>query len=250
MKQNTNWFRHDATASDDAKMLELFDKLGVAGIGCYWMIVEALYKNEGYMSDAAIQAYAKRNTFVSGFFSECKKIELLQEKRGEWFSQRLLDELRNKEEKSKKARGAIMARWQKDAKKKKIRTKNGRNTDVILGEERRGEERRASSTKKANANVQKIIDTLKQHGNLDETDAVNRRYAYLLLKKAMKNKIGSSEKDAADGCAALINAIKLDDFWGGKVTSTKYLYYNAEKLANEVRTNQKTLKKQAVAFIS
>ena len=185
MKNNTNWFRHDATASDDTKMLEVFGKFGTSGIGCYWMLVEALYKNEGYMSDDAIRSYANRNTFVPDFLQFSLDIGLfMKTKSGEWCSQRTLEELHHKEEKSKKARASIMERWQGDAKKKNIRTYNGRNTDVILGEERRGEEIREEKT---TTNVVES-DTKKSYDSIDE------RIVFLLAEGIRKTNPAFEQK--------------------------------------------------------
>ena len=136
-----SYFRHDATASSDGRLLKLRGKYGYEGMGVYWHIIETLYLNDGSMDTDALRSLFDRNTDVLEY---CVSIGLLVEKDGAYSSQRLTIEIDYRMEKSEKAKKSIAKRWRKEAKKpidtNVIRTNNQRNTNVILGEERKGEE--------------------------------------------------------------------------------------------------------------
>ena len=155
------YFRHDATASSDGRLLKLRGKFGYEGMGVFWHIIETLYLNDGTMEADALRTLFDRNTSVCDY---CLELGLLVEKEGRVYSRRLNDEIKNREEKSRKAKAAITKRWQTGAKNNtdtdvlptNIRTKYERTTDVILGEERRGEYIK-KPTKKALKNDDEII---------------------------------------------------------------------------------------------
>lgn len=48
--KKTNWFSHDSNARNDEKILKLRMKHGAAGYGIYFMIIERLRDERGYMS--------------------------------------------------------------------------------------------------------------------------------------------------------------------------------------------------------
>lgn len=52
--KNDNFFKHDATAADDEKMLLLIEKEGMKGYGAYWILIEALRKQENLCSSFGI----------------------------------------------------------------------------------------------------------------------------------------------------------------------------------------------------
>ena len=43
------WFRHDTNAKDDHKIMLLMDQLGLEGYGIYWILIEVLREQEGYI---------------------------------------------------------------------------------------------------------------------------------------------------------------------------------------------------------
>lgn len=93
-----------------------------------------------------------------------------------------------------------------------------------------------SKTKGRNANVDLIIDTMQEcFGTLDDTVARNRQFAWNLIRKAQKNKPGSDESEAAKACASLIRAAQRHVFWGKKLKKVASIYYNVEKIAQDLR---------------
>lgn len=43
------WFRHDTNAKDDHKIMLLMDQLGLEGYGIYWILIEVLREQDGYV---------------------------------------------------------------------------------------------------------------------------------------------------------------------------------------------------------
>lgn len=59
--RNDNFFKHDASASDDEKIMMLIEKEGMKGYGAYWILMEALRKQENLCSSfAVLHSLAKR----------------------------------------------------------------------------------------------------------------------------------------------------------------------------------------------
>jgi hypothetical protein len=137
-----NHFRHDATSTQDGRMLRLRGKYGYEGIGVFWHVIETLYLNDGTMEIEALRTLFERNTDV---LEHCIFLGLLVQEGDNVFSKRLNEEIAYRKEKSEKSKKAVAKRWRNGAKKPKdtdvIRTNmptyNERNTSVILGEERR-----------------------------------------------------------------------------------------------------------------
>lgn len=79
-----------------------------------------------------------------------------------------------------------------------------------------------------NPDINFIIDYMKEKLELpvlDETVAVNRQYAWLLIRK-----FGDREK-----IKLLIDATAVHSFWATKITSTKQLYYKAVAIISSSR---------------
>ena len=93
------------------------------------------------------------------------------------------------------------------------------------------------SVKGPHPGVQAIMDVMKEcFGDLDDSKAKNRQYAWLLLKKAKMN---------VEPCLVLARAASKHEWWGTKITKVADLYKNAHKIANALRE-----KKPGYVFIS
>ena len=135
-----NYFRHDASASQDSRLLRLRAKHGYEGIGVYWHVIETLYLNEGAMEEESVLSLFDRNTNVIHY---CVEVGLLVSRDGMYFSERLKEEISNRVKKSVKARASIQKRWL--GKGKKPKDTNVSKTNIRKGYERntrRGEEKR------------------------------------------------------------------------------------------------------------
>lgn len=69
---------------------------------------------------------------------------------------------------------------------------------------------------------------------LDGTEQQNRRYAWLLYQKLLKLKPGAPH-EAVETIKALIDTAIQDSFHGPNLTSFRYLFYNAGKIASTAK---------------
>lgn len=163
-----SYFRHDANASNDLRLLKVEAKYGIAGIGMFWRLAETLYLNDGYMDADAMQTLCKRSAIASDYLDFCKNIGLFVEEDGKIFSRRILSEIGNRMEKSKKAQKAARKMWQNKGQKPRnanaeqthMREQSKSKAFAMLGEERRGEEINIKKpTKKTGLNIQNAPPT-------------------------------------------------------------------------------------------
>lgn len=100
------------------------------------------------------------------------------------------------------------------------------------------------SEKGPRPSVESVIATMRDcFGTLDDSDKKNRRYAWLLIQKAMKS--GEDESRAAEMCVILIRAASQHEWWRSRITKVETVYRNANLIAKAVR-EQRT----QVVFIS
>jgi hypothetical protein len=49
MNKKSYWFKHDLNARSDPKLKKLHKKHGTSGIGIYWMLIEMIFEQNGYI---------------------------------------------------------------------------------------------------------------------------------------------------------------------------------------------------------
>ena len=140
-----DYFSHDYNARNDKKLVNLFMKFGLEGIGAYWCIIEMLYEENGYLS---LSEY-ERITFELRTTNDVIKYivfdsELIQNDGEKFWSNSVLERLKLRSIKSEKARKSITSRWEKYE----------RNTNIILTNEKR--------------NTNKVKDKVKVKENIKE----------------------------------------------------------------------------------
>ena len=144
--KETFYLKHDYNSRNDERVLKLRSNLGIEGYGIFWMILEKLAESsEGRLKLEDIDSIAfelhsdsKRTTdVVQGY-------NLFQTDNVYFWSNRLMSDLEERNEKSKKAILANKIRWDKE--RKKLQTDSKRTPFGIQGEERRGKEKRESNT--------------------------------------------------------------------------------------------------------
>ena len=145
-------------SSNDGKILRLRARYQWAGPGMFWAVIEALYGNGGEMDADALRTFCVCNAMPEDFVQACIDCGLLVEEQGLIRSMRLMEELKNRREKSNKAKKSASIRWQKEAKSKTMRTHSERNANVTL--ERRGEEKRLQEKPKEEAQSERTPDEL------------------------------------------------------------------------------------------
>ena len=112
MKKSTFYFTHDYNASNDFKILRLRHQLGMEGYGIYWYIVEQLAQAGGYMPIDMIPILSMQMQVseikVKGVI---ESFELFQVVDDSFFSNRLLEHLKLREELSLKGKEGAIKRW-------------------------------------------------------------------------------------------------------------------------------------------
>lgn len=76
-----NWFDHDYNARNDEKVLEIRARHGVAGYGLYFMLIECLAENHGYIPQKRLGGISiglgVTQQFMQEFVDDCMECELL-----------------------------------------------------------------------------------------------------------------------------------------------------------------------------
>lgn len=72
-------------------------------------------------------------------------------------------------------------------------------------------------------------------GDLDDSEARNRQYAWHLFRKARKLRPESSADEATAACVSLIRAASLHEFWGARITKVENIYKNAKRITQDLR---------------
>lgn len=141
MSKETYYLKHDYNSRNDEKILKLRRKHeDGSGYAIYWMLLEKL----GESSEGRLKLDDIENIAFDLHFS-CERIAdvinqyMLFENDGIYFwSNRLLSDLAERDEKSKQGKLAAKVRWDKE--RKKMQTHCERNAGAMQGKERKGKE--------------------------------------------------------------------------------------------------------------
>ena len=109
----------------------------MAGIGVYWCIVEMLYEEGGYLPLEYDRITFELRTKEDLVKSVINDFELFEFDTDRFWSKRAIDDLKERCEKSDKARQSIEARWEYERNTNVIRTNKKRNTKEKRIEEKR-----------------------------------------------------------------------------------------------------------------
>lgn len=140
------YFSHDYRARYDNKLVNLVMKHGLAGLGAFWCIVEILYESDGYVERSQYERIAYELRIDADFIkSVVEDFKLFQFKGDKFYSETALDRLKQRNEKSEKARKSVEKRWSKYQENKHL---NKGNTNVLPPKNKR-------NTNKSNKNKEK-----------------------------------------------------------------------------------------------
>jgi len=113
--KETLYFSHDCNARNDSKLQRLQMKLGLAGVGCFWCIIEMLYEENGRISvDECERIAFELRTQCELIKSVINDFNLFVIKDGFFYSKSVLRRLEKRRIKSEKAKKSASARWTKD----------------------------------------------------------------------------------------------------------------------------------------
>lgn len=144
--KETFYFSHDYNARSDWKLVKVAMKHGMEWVGAYWCIVEMLYEEWWYLN---IEEY-ERITFELRISYELvesliNNFSLFNKDDTRFWSDSILDRLKQRMDKSEKARLSVQKRWDKKNEENTnvLRTKNECNTI----KERKGKEIKEKNNK-------------------------------------------------------------------------------------------------------
>jgi len=111
--KDTYYFSHDYNARGDEKILKLRIGEGWKGYGIYWAIIEKLYEANGYLDKDYTTIAFDLQTDEETVHKVVENYVLFEEKNGKFYSKSVLRRLKNKKEKSDKAKQSAKSRWNK-----------------------------------------------------------------------------------------------------------------------------------------
>jgi hypothetical protein len=106
------YFPHDFKARSDKKIISLMMKSGLEGVGAYWCIIEMLYEEGGYL----LRSEYDRISFELRCSNDLVKqvvegFDLFNFEGDNFTSKSVQKRLKEREEKSQKARNSVEKRW-------------------------------------------------------------------------------------------------------------------------------------------
>jgi hypothetical protein len=112
MKQ-AYYFSHDYNARGDRKLVNLFMRYGMEGIGSFWCLVEMLYEEGGYLPLEYDRFAFELRTNIKIVKSIINDFDLFVNDGSKFCSMSVLARLRKRYDKSEKARESVQKRWSK-----------------------------------------------------------------------------------------------------------------------------------------
>lgn len=115
-KIESHFFKHDVTAKDDQKILELRADYGAEGYGIYWMMVETMYTSGGFIDRVAIGGlslgYGVPKDTLLAIMESCINLGLLIEvEDGKLTSKRVQDAIGDRKQASINGKKGAEKRW-------------------------------------------------------------------------------------------------------------------------------------------
>lgn len=149
MAKDTFYFSHDFNARNDIKIKKLIAKHGYLGYGLFWAIIEELYNNTNVLpNDYDCISFDLRcdAEVVKSIINDFDLFVVDAESFGSLSIQRRLNE---RNEKSKKARESVLARWNKQKEDTNVLPTNYDSNTI---KERKGKENKVNESKENKEN--------------------------------------------------------------------------------------------------
>ncbi len=144
------YFSHDYNSRNDKKLIKVFMKYGVAGIGIYWCIIEMLYEEAGYLDTIEYERITfELRTEYDTVKDIIENFDLFIIKGTKFHSETAIDRLNKRADKSQKARESINKRWEKYERNTNVKeTKNESNTSKVKDIKKKDIKERENNFKK------------------------------------------------------------------------------------------------------
>ncbi len=111
MAKDTFYFTHDFNSRNDPKMIRLVMKTGIIGVGIYWCLIEMLYEQGGTLSKHECERIAFELRTDSDLVQSVIDTDLFAKNEEKFWSESVLRRLKERKDKSIKARESAMVRW-------------------------------------------------------------------------------------------------------------------------------------------
>jgi len=127
------YFSHDYNARNDTKLVKVFMKYQLKGIGAYWCIIEMLYEEGGYLLRSEYERISfELRTDLKMIKNIVEDFDLFEKDAKKFWSNTALDRLKKRSEKSVKARESVLKRWAKYERNTNVeQSKNDSNTSKV-----------------------------------------------------------------------------------------------------------------------
>ena len=177
MAKDTFYFSHDFNARNDIKIKKLIAKHGYLGYGLFWAIIEELYNNTNVLpNDYDCISFDLRcdAEVVKSIINDFDLFVVDAESFGSLSIQRRLNE---RNEKSKKARESVLARWNKQKEDTNVLPTNYDSNTI---KESKGKENKENENKINNIEERKLkfASTLKPFLETYGKEFLNDFYKY------------------------------------------------------------------------
>lgn len=173
MAKDSYWFKHDHNARSDKELVKVRMKMGLAGVGLYWCIVEMLYEEGGFLLRTEYERISFELQTNSDSITELiESYALFQFDDKRFWSNSVIARLATRKEKSQKARDSINKRWADTNV-----SKTNYESDTIRGEKKRGEIEDNKSLKLNHAENGKFSGNIETSGSFVFLKGVAEREA-------------------------------------------------------------------------
>jgi uncharacterized protein YdaU (DUF1376 family) len=195
--KETFYFSHDYGARNDERIVKLIQKYGLSAYGIYWILIEKLYEEGGFLTkDYDCIAFELRTE--SERIKEVIDSDLFKSSNDKFYSESCLARLRARKGKSEKARQSAFLRWNKpkESNANAMRTQCGGNAiKESKVKERKGKKSKIIISEQSSQNIQEIfkifyeINPTINFGNITQRKSAKR----LIDKLGVEKAIGSAK---------------------------------------------------------
>ena len=212
------YLKHDIDCREDEKIIRLLRIKGFEGYGIYWMINEFLFKHNGKMFITSIPDIAYQTRIDESVVKDIiENYGLYKIKDGQFYSDRLLEDIGLIEESSKRGRDAANSRWNKSKKDAEaMHTHSGSNA---IREEEKKQDNLQKFFLMALSDKQWMSDIIRKHSTkISEKTFEIRLNEFILNLKATKE----HKNNYKDFCSHFSNWLGLQKPLGGSKLIINY----------------------------
>lgn len=232
--KDTFYFSHDYNSRNDTKLVEVMMTHWLVWIWAFWCIVEMLYEEWWYLPLKYERITFELRTDKNVVQSIINDFWLFENDGEKFWSNSIIDRLKQRQEKSEKAKQSIQKRWDKQKDTNVLRTKNESNTI----KERKGKKRKGKESKDNNISIDietKVSDAPKQYWNKDITNTLSFLMETIWISDFKETKEKQRQfwnhifnlwkKIGKEDFLKRLNGIMNDSFKKKNCNSIKYLYW-------------------------